>query len=902
MTPLRILLPLLAIASGSLAPAQVLQPEKPKDFLYEATLRYRIRATGPQRIVPFEAMAKHLKEIGFKHTDAKRFDLDLLDPGAEFTAGIIAPAALAKLFDDANIKTVLIQPAGGKLLDDPKKAVQIRIEIPGGLNPAEQQKLHKQVIAHLGKLGFEANSGYDHDKYTRIRGTILAAGVPQLLKDLRALPLGWFLGGGDREEQPSPLTNFIPIRVVEVLPDLPAVIVTAPPVELGKITIDLANFLSDPVNAEKPLVVEAILESDSSDNIRRALGAKLLGISIEGVVGSVVTLRLPTASRMKSVVELPEIRHVRLPRIASETVRASKEKVSSNFVGDSNLYQLHNLGYDGEGITVAVIGSEFPELKSAVVTGPDGKTTTEWRIGKTLLPVGSKLLDLTAEVRPALDPAPANPLRGNAGSASALAVHTAAPKAKLLLVRIDPSRFHQLLSVAKAIAGAETSTPALLTRGDELSIRKSRIESQRKIVTAQVEKAFSDLSDDERQKNRRDEASAALKQLKAEELVVQQLSERYLRLTESLAALPATGVVVNTLVWETGYPLDAQSELSRYLEAKFAVRASTKALNASRKPAAPGWVQAASEAVGSVWSGAALDADANGKYEFGLSEFGVSRPLWTNELNFLNYRALEGTPIPTPKLPAGSKVRFTLQWREPRNRALETLGEATHEFKLRLFQQLDPNGKTYRSDELVEVARSLGAPTRLMQSNGSGVFEITLETTLATDGSFAVSLEGGASANLLPTTAKVRTELRPHLIVELVDPTQAAKGSLGFDFRTRNSGVGLPGDSNASLTVAPANIKDPKKPESLSGAGPGIALVMKPDLLVPGTIVAEGFAVQGTGISAGYSGGAAASLLGAGVRPTDLVKSIGLNPGDALVLPTVWLNLLKPKRWVVKDR
>ena len=75
MTPLRILTPLFLIAIGSLAPAQVLQPEKPKDFQYEATVRYRIRATGPQRIVPFEAMAKHLKEIGFKHTDAKRFDL-----------------------------------------------------------------------------------------------------------------------------------------------------------------------------------------------------------------------------------------------------------------------------------------------------------------------------------------------------------------------------------------------------------------------------------------------------------------------------------------------------------------------------------------------------------------------------------------------------------------------------------------------------------------------------------------------------------------------------------------------------------------------------------------------------------------------------------------------------------
>ena len=202
------------------ATAQVVYPTPPGEFT--VTLRYRIRAAGDQRVGPFKALAKHLQEIGFKPADAERFKLDLLDPGAELVTGTLASSAVGKLFDDPNVKTALLVPSGSKVLDDPKKVVQLRLELTRGLPKEEQHQLHTQVVDQLAKLGFAHSTGYDHKGYTRVRGSLAAEAVPQLVKDLRSLPSGWFVGGADRLTQPMPFRLVIPVRTVEVLADLPA--------------------------------------------------------------------------------------------------------------------------------------------------------------------------------------------------------------------------------------------------------------------------------------------------------------------------------------------------------------------------------------------------------------------------------------------------------------------------------------------------------------------------------------------------------------------------------------------------------------------------------------------------------------------------------------------------------
>ena len=49
----------------------------------------------------------------------------------------------------------------------------------------------QQVIDRT--LGFREFVGYDHDRFTLLRGDFPAPSVPRLLKDLRTEPTGWFL-------------------------------------------------------------------------------------------------------------------------------------------------------------------------------------------------------------------------------------------------------------------------------------------------------------------------------------------------------------------------------------------------------------------------------------------------------------------------------------------------------------------------------------------------------------------------------------------------------------------------------------------------------------------------------------------------------------------------------------
>lgn len=904
----RLLWVALLVAGAALpASAQVVYPKPPDE--YAVTLRYRIRATGEQRIVPFDAMTKHLKAIGFKFADEDRFKLDRLDPGAELVSGTVPSSAAGKLLDDPSIRTVLLSPAAGKSFDDPAKLLQVRLDLATGLPKEEQQRLHTQAVEQLEKVGFVHSTGYDHKDYTRIRGALAAGSVPLLVKDLRSLPGGWFVGGaGDRTAQPLPLRSVVPVRTVEVIADLPAPAAPASPTDSGKLTADLAAIVADPAAADKPLVVEAVMERDTSDEpaaVRRALRAALSGIAVEGLAGSVVTLRLPKAAFVKNVADLPDVRHVRLPRVATETVVTAAAK-GGNVLADTRLKDLHALGYDGSGITVAVLASEFPGAESKQAKGSAAPTVT---VAGVTLPPGSRLIDLTAELRPTLDPAPADPTRGPGGTAAALAVHTTAPKAAILLVRVDPTRFHQVLTVAKTVAGEGTFSPALSTRNDELSIRTTQLESQRRIVTNEVERAFADLSgepvprakddpnpddpkpDDPPQVKRRLLASKALKQLQADTAAANTLLERFLAIEGALDVVKRAVVVVNTLVWETGHPHDGESELSQLIERKFAPGGRTSGLRASRQPPTPAWVQAGSTSVGAVWSGAFRDADRNRLMEFADAKTPVPAGRWSKELAFLGYEPTGDKPT---TLPAGLKVRVTMQWREPHRPELVQPSEPTHDLKLRLFRQLDPAGKAVGSDELAEVAVSQGTPVRLAKTPGSGVYEVTLSATLPADGVYALRVEGGTAATGLPDSTRLDAELYPRIVLELPDPAQAAKGRVVFtEMAVPRSGVGIPGDSLAAVT---AGVGNEMGATSATGVGPAVPLGVKPDLLTDGDIAWTGGGGNGTGVAAGYLGGGAACLMQAGVRPSDLVKSIGLKPGGRFTLPEAWLKSLSPAK------
>jgi hypothetical protein len=880
---------------GSL-PAQVIVPAKPKE--YDVSLRYRIRAASQQRIATFEAMAKHLKSIGFKHIDEKLFETDLLDPGAEKVTGTIASDAVGKLFDNPNIKTVLLTPVGSKPFEDPAKMVELKLDIASGFLQNEQRDLHNQIIDHLAQLGFVANTAYDHAGFTMIRGTMPAANVPLLTKDLRSLPKGWFLGDTDRTSLPTPLKNVLPLRLIEVLPDLPQARLKPNPVNAGKATADVLAILADPAKAEQPLVVEALLEIDTTNSTaasRREAAGEFSGVAVEGLAGRVATLRLSKATYVSKLNESPLVRHVRLPRTATETASTITGPVTdADFVKQSNLGLLHAMGFEGSGTKVVVVASEFNGLSVKTVRTSRSLDIQELTLAGKVLPPGSRFLDLTTEVSPGILPTP-NDANRVAGTATALATHVAAPKAKLILVRVDPTRLHQVLSVAKLVTGDEISTPALYTRNEELSVRTATLEARSRVVNNEVQKAYADLSDEDAPRKRREAATAALKQFKADDAANQAVVSRYLQLREGLDVLRGSNVVVNTLTWNTGYASDGQSDLTKFINDHYTVGFQTSAIRATKVAPVPTWVQPASQAMGQVWTGAYLDADGTSVMEFLGANQILPAKRWTRELNFLQYKA--NSAKPTGVIPAGTHLRITVQWREAHNPDVVLTTEPVQEIQLRLFRQLDPEGKTYRSDELVEVARSVGVPVRLEATAGSGVYEQTIEFTTTVDSVLALRLENGLAPQLAAKAQRLNAEIHPRVVVELPETAQALKGVLQWETAsTQNSGVGIPADSNVALTAGVAHKNEAVADATLTGVGPNLTLGVKPDLLAESRISVGNTAVGGSAVSAGHLAGLAACLKATDVRATDLIRTMGLKPGSPVVLPVEWIKSISPRR------
>jgi hypothetical protein len=274
--------------------------------------------------------------------------------------------------------------------------------------------------------------------------------------------------------------------------------------------------------------------------------------------------------------------------------------------------------------------------------------------------------------------------------------------------------------------------------------------------------------------------------------------------------------------------------------------------------------------------------------EFSVEGAKLPEGLWTPELNFLGAVGPDGQ---VGDLPAGARLRFAIQWREPL--PLDPAQPAPVFYPhLRLLRQLDPSGTKAASDEFSEVARSAGAPVRIQLNPSSAVYEQTLDVALPAAGRFALRVEGRTSAGgSLPGLYRA-IEVQPRLVVQSLT---GGNRPVFTTFAPKAAGVGVPGDSSAALTIGYATGPDGTTPGGLTGVGPGVTLRAKPDLLAPGVIVVNGKGLIGSGVAAGYAGGVSASLVGAGVRPTNLTRTFGVTPGGPLVIPSDWIQTLLPR-------
>src|SRR5262249_58526317 len=85
-----------------------------------------------------------------------------------------------------------------------------------------------------------------------------------------------------------------------------------------------------------------------------------------------------------------------------------------------------------------------------------------------------------------------------------------------------------------------------------------------------------------------------------------------------------------------------------------------------------------------------------------------------------------------PDIPAGTRFRITLQWREAHDPLYAQTGEDPYRLplarnmRLVLLHQPDPTGTRQPADDLEVVAQSVGLPQRLGASPSSASYRITL--------------------------------------------------------------------------------------------------------------------------------------------------------------------------------
>lgn len=900
------------VAAAPPAAAQVKYP-KPPDKL-DVQIWYRIRGDRDLRVPQFRALVKYLKSLGYTEFPRADADLDITNEAAERFYGSIPSANVYKILDDPRVRAIQFTPPG---FQPAGKPVPVRIGIATGFPLNQQRLLHQQVVDRLRLLGFREAIGYDTIGHTIIRGDIPPETFPRLMRDLRREPAGWFLSGTEREALPAPIREVLPVRWVQVLPDADLNFFTPAVVDpsRSRFTADLRAVLEDANAQASPLRVEVALDAQPDirrlDALRAHLRSDFAGqvkdpdtgrtttafASLDGVSANILTVRFLRPADAIRFADEPGVLFMRLPQAATQTtfpVPATLAVAPDRALAAAHLDQLHKLGHRGRGVRVVVIASDFPGVAAQILA--------------KRLPANTEVIDLTTELSPVFDPYPSS-ATDLSGLAAARALHLAAPDAQLLLVRVDPTAEFQIHDVAQAVRGNSSYSQAMQSRIVELSTRDEELRRLYRAAIEEYRAAIRNPSDEEEPRQRLAAARQQLELLGQAQKKVTARTDRFEALFRSVVGLAHANVVVNTLVWDSGYPLDGLSFMSRTIDLGFAsdaiARPVTRSATRPRYAVRTLWVQAASPSAGSVWGGRYLDVDENGAMEFAAPRSKEAFPTvastattaltdppggWTRELNFLAVLAPDGATSST--LTAGTRIRLTIQWREPHEPATHVGREAIFPLTLRVFRQLDPTGEKRASDELEEVARSVGSPEEIRLTPTYGVYEQTVEFAVPAAGRYCVRVDGRPAVEPLLPALRQKLEIAPRMIVEFVG-SGADKGRPVFEtYAPRDAGVGVPGDAKAALTVGATGTL-----AGMTGGGTGVTLLLKPDLVSDGAIDL-GTGVGGSGVAAGFVGGMAAATIGAGMPSAELLRHLGIAPGGPAVVPETWLRYVPPRQSV----
>lgn len=802
---------LLLLAGNCLA--QVPAPPPPDN--YQTIIKYAIRAERQERVAQFREMLAYFESLGFKKEPGPENEPE--DADLTLMRGTISAANARKLLLQRHVRAVLVAPAGFDLTAEGDKPVRVEVGLTGGLEPVRQAQILGQVQNFLVETGFRPALGFDNRGNTRIVGTLAADQAPALLNDLRWHATGWYLPAVPVDRLPSPVRYFWPVNWVEVTP-LPAgteVKETVPPTavsnDLLKITPELRAVMEAGEAATRPTRMELFLSFNPESeqrNWRMSLIQAAPGLVIEGQLGQQLAI-VARPDQVAALAALPFVSTLRLPRSGQPQMRP--RAVSAAEASWRN--PLHAYGLHGRGVRLAIIDGDFRGYREQLGKG---------------LPAGTRYLDLTLERNGSLepDPFPGDPGQIGHGTQAALVAARAAPEADLTLIRIDPAAPHQLVTLARFLAGQDVWTVGLAARAEQLANEAEELR-QRRAASLEVRRSVLDFfGQDEKTVQRREQYFKNLAQLERDEAALLGRQERFLKLVRDLRELKGVHVVASTLVWNEGYVADGSNPISRQL--------------ADQPVSCRKWFQAAGNTHGQVWAGALLDLDKNGVAEFATNEVPLPPGRWSRELNFLGWDTYSG--IPRPELPANARLRLSLQWREPHASEFLLAGEDLYrtplaQVRLLVLRQLDPAGKQRPADDLELIAQSPPLPQRLEIQPSYGTYEQTVEFTAEQAGRYVVRLEVRVPEGIrppgVPTLPALLTswDLQLRLAVNVLDETSRALGRPVFlDFVTDTGSVGVPGDVIGVTVVGATNSLGRPQPFSARGGVFGAELLRKPDL------------------------------------------------------------------------
>lgn len=899
------------------ASAQVKLPKPPEK--YNVEFRYRIKADRNERIRQFELMKSYLGSLGFVETETDDSDLAPFDPSAERMVGVMPWSKdLRTMILQPSIHTVLLMPSDWKPPADEKERVKVLLELSSGYPTERQRQYGEQIKQVLGKFGFEEAIAYDHRGYSILRGSMPWLYVRTLLKDLRTQPSGWFLPITHEDDMPELFKSMLPIRIIEVQPekDPPAPVVgqaalpVAPPDQtfLNKITGELRRHIAekkdDPVRVEILLVYTPSEADDAwKDNIRNVSGA-----AIEGRTGNVITAMLPSGDRVLRVAALGGVATVRLPRVASIPVPEAlkeepkkeepKEKVLERTIlqtrgvlpldvlKETKLDRLHAGGKRGAGIRIAIFDTDF--------------TGYEKYVGREL-PKTTRYVDLTAERNSEIIPEPIAPHAGiGHGTHCALAVRMAAPEADIVLVRVANDAPYQILTAYRYMLGDLQQPLSFVVRREEIDLDAATIRTERLNANAQYRKAFDNFDDDEESRQAKRLAKTAIAEIERKEKLLTARIGRLLKLEQDLVALKGATVILNTLGWNQGQPLDGNSAMSRFIDSTMAVARLPVVKNGIRQPRPPVWFQPAADTRGQAFIAPLRDIDGNGLMEFNAPGELLRPERWTHEMNFLSFRPYGAAD--TADLPEKARVRITIQWREPHDSRVseEEYREPIVSLGLALLRQRDPTGENLPSDEMELMARSEGLPERLHIDPNFGIYEQSIELSLPASGRFALMVPGHKPLGIRPGGALgvneqfAHWELRPRIFIQVLDDATRAKGRIVFgDYQSFLGGVAVPADGRNVIAVGAMHSSRKPQPYSAIGAGMAADLFVKPDVMTYDELPKLGDGsgpAKGSTLSAALATGMGASLLSAGVPSANFLEKLRIQPGHIFEVPEMWLR------------